>query len=154
MNRKAQPPMIGDCYESSLKNAVELRTIKEAFEGSSVPDAPLSDLYSHLQLVSPIQIVHGWMTSPNGPAKGKRNHHAWIEVGDLVVETQCGKLDPRPKGLYYDVFQIHPNEYYTIEEAESLAGKVGYGAWRGKGCDRHNDAQTTNGEQVVPPNGP
>jgi len=154
MTEYVQFPTSGDCYDSSLKNAVELSTIKRHFECSESPDATIAGLYICLQLANPIQIVHGWATSPNGSTKDVRIHHAWIEVGDMVIETQGGMRYQKCKSLYYSVFQIYPNETYTVEEAEMLACKNGYGPWRGKGGDRQNGEDSSKGEQVVAPNGP
>ncbi len=133
---QVNPSKKGDCYESSYKNACELAQIKAAVEAGA-DDPTLKRLYSGLGLKDEIVIVHGWVTSPEGPYAGRRMHHAWIEAGDGVIETQCGLREGCPDWQYYKKFAVHPTERYSVSEAEALVRETGWAkAWRGKGEDR------------------
>lgn len=128
----------GDCYESSFKMALSFHQVKEAVEngtGSAVDRAQ----YLKRGLKNEIFIFHGYATSPKGRDAGKRIHHAWIEVGDVVFETQGGTARDHPRGFYYGLFSIYPNERYTALEALNYVtakpGVLDYSPWRGRGED-------------------
>lgn len=131
--------MKGDCYESSFLNAVELRDGKLALERGE--KSTLSkDAYDLLGLDQKlIEIVHGWIT-PDGPQSQKRVHHAWIEIGDAVLETQCGLAQARTKAVYYKWYRVYPNQRYTVDEAHAYVHAKyppvkDFSAWRGEGED-------------------
>ncbi|NTU49890.1 MAG: hypothetical protein HGA87_03205 [Desulfobulbaceae bacterium] len=120
----------GDCYEASLKNAEELQLIKDAVE-QSVPDGgKLKDIYDYLGLSESIRIVHGTAIPPNGIDEGRSIIHAWIEVGDLVIETSNGQKLPISKTEYYANHGISPLRHYLVTEARCLVNMHGkYGPW-------------------------
>ena len=99
-------------------------------------DPALKRIYDGLGLKNEIVIVHGWVTSPEGPNAGRRIHHAWIEIGDGVVETQGGLKEGFPDWRYYKLFAACPNQRYSIAEAKAFMHETGWARpWRGKGDD-------------------
>jgi len=74
--------------------------------------------------------VHGFVIPKEGPDKGRRLHHAWIEVGKFIIETQGGMRQKRSKKEYYNTFSVEVERVYSVEEARSLVDthKI-YGAW-------------------------
>jgi hypothetical protein len=132
MNKPNVIPVRGDCYQSSLENASELQELKNLVESGEACDHETKAVYDGLSLNEDILIRHGWANTQNG-----RGHHAWIEIGDFVIETQGGMRNRDPKAEYYKVFDIYPNESFTVEEALRLKEEqFKFGAWRGKGNDR------------------
>jgi hypothetical protein len=131
-------PIAGDCYESSFKNALGLQQTKEAVETGRGSDSDKA-CYENLGLGNEIEIVHGWVTPGAGPVAGRRLHHAWIEIGDVVFESQGGTARRHKKQAYYGLFSVFPNQRYTVDEALALvtrhAGVDNFSAWRGKGAD-------------------
>lgn len=124
----------GDCYKSSLESAKELQALKDLCETDS--SAECSSVYQYWMLHHEIKIRHGWLTSINGNNAGRRLHHAWIEVGDTVIETQNGQKEKYGKQRYYTHYKAYPNEEYSITDAENLKIEQNkYGAWRGEGKD-------------------
>ena len=130
-------PTNGDCYESSLRNAKDLLDVKMEVETKGANAAVLASLYEQCGLQTGIEIVHGWVTSPGGPAAGRRIHHAWIEIGETVLETQGGTRQHESRDNYYKKYDAHPNQRYSVPDALAFATK-GYGAWRGKGLDDYS----------------
>jgi predicted nucleotidyltransferase len=135
--KPAKPvPRRGDCYESSYKNASDFAQIKAVVEGGA-DDPETKRFYDRLGLKNEVAIVHGWITSPKGPNAGKRVHHAWIEIGDCVIETQGGMSECCPDRQYYKIFEAYPNQRYSVAEADTLVRETGWAkAWRGTGEDR------------------
>ncbi len=131
MNEPNKFPDKGDCYESSLVNAKELQDIKDFYEKENKEE--FKQTYESYSLKDEIRICHGWVKT----GSGKRGHHAWIEIGKYVIETQGGQRNRDDKNMYYKAFEVVKNEEYSIEEALKLWEKQSkYGAWRGKGNDR------------------
>jgi hypothetical protein len=143
-------PVVGDCYEASFNNACELNAIKRAVEAKA-PDAnDVVELYKRFGLNNDVTVVHGWVSSPSSPDPLKRFHHAWIEVGDIVFETQGGTRRPHKKPDYYELFQAYPNQRYSLQEvADCIDRDKKYHAWRGKGPDK--DTITTPATSAAPP---
>lgn len=79
-------PAVGDCYKASLQNAQELTELKNMIESGEIGEQELNGR-SEIIRNNEILIRHGWVNTANG----KRGHHAWIEIGDFVVETQGGQ---------------------------------------------------------------
>lgn len=140
---KAKPikksPTEGDCYESSFKGALSLYQLKLSVEAGTGTEDEMRQ-YKELNLDKELFIVHGYATSPGGPHAGMRIHHAWIEIGDVVLETQGGTFQPWTRWAYYGTFSIYPNELYTVPDAMAyVTGTSGvredYRAWRGVGND-------------------
>src|SRR6266487_7186031 len=101
--KPAKPvPRQGDCYESSYKNVSDFTQIKTVVEGGA-DDPDMKRFYDRLGLKNEVAIVHGWITSPSGSNAGKRVHHAWIEIGDRVIETQGGMREGCPDWQYYKI---------------------------------------------------
>ncbi|MFA6455291.1 MAG: hypothetical protein WCW40_00610 [Bacteroidota bacterium] len=120
----------GDCYESSLKNAEELQGMKDAVE-QSLPTAYIfKKLYNDLKLNREIYVVHGSAIPPIGPHKGRHIIHAWIEIGDTVIETSNNQLDSYPKEEYYKTHSINPIIRYSVIEALQKVEKYKiFGPW-------------------------
>lgn len=132
-------PTAGDCYESSFMNAMGLQQVKDGVEHGTGSEEDRAS-YENLGLGNSIEIVHGWVTPGAGPCAEKRIHHAWIEIGDVVFESQGGTARRHRKRSYYDLFSASPNQRYTVAEARALAfpreGVTDFSAWRGKGTDQ------------------
>jgi hypothetical protein len=125
-------PDKGDCYQASLENALELQELKRQIESGQLNEPAARTIYEKMSLKEDILIRHGWANTVNG-----RGHHAWIEVGDYVIETQGGQRNLDHKDAYYKAFAVYPNETFTVDEAEHLRKEQGkFGAWRGRGNDR------------------
>lgn len=104
------PEPKGDCFEAALL----------AFMG-------LADITGAV-------LVHGWPVLTRPPYK--RFAHAWVEVGDMVIDNANGKnVGPIPKASYYAVGNIVEDEHlhkYDRMTAYKLALKTGvYGPWTG-----------------------
>lgn len=124
------PRKYGDCYEASLNNAEELQQIKDSVEQSAPISEGLKSIYDHFGLSESICVVHGTAIPPNGVDEGRTITHAWIEVGDLVIETSLGQKLPISKNYYYANHGISPLRRYSVTEARGLANKHGvYKAW-------------------------
>lgn len=131
MNHESDIPRpYGDCYEASLTNAEELQQIKDTVEQSAPNGVCLKKIYDFLELSKSICVVHGTAIPPSGIDEGRTITHAWIEVGDLVVETSNGQKLPIPKTDYYVNHRIVPIKRYSVSEARELANIHGaYKAW-------------------------
>ena len=83
----------GDCYEAAAKL-----------------------LYAH-RSCSGIVLVHGTVMG-QGPIAGIRYEHAWIEIGDVVLDPSNGRFVCARKADYYAVGEINePVARYAFEEA-------------------------------------
>ncbi len=77
------------------------------------------------------KVVHGTVTDKwkNPP---KPIVHGWVEMGDLVFDSQTSATKPNgiDKEAYYDMFQPVPSKEFTAEEAVvNCAMKGGEGPW-------------------------
>ena len=63
-------------------------------------------------------LVHG-VVSGQGPLRGQRFDHAWVEHGDNVIDPSNGGNIQLPKQAYYRLGRINPAEchYYSVQEA-------------------------------------
>lgn len=96
----------GDCYDSAGKYVIE----------NNDPS---------------LVLVHG-MVDGQGPLKGIRFDHAWVEKGDEVIDVSNGKNLKLPKDLYYAIGNIKENQLirYSREKAiENMTGIGNYGPW-------------------------
>ena len=96
----------GDCYEAAAKL-----------------------LYAHRSCPG-IVLVHGTVTG-QGPIAGIRYGHAWIEVGDVVLDPSNGRFVCARKSAYYAVGEINePVVRYAFEEAaRQMLETRHYGPW-------------------------
>lgn len=77
------------------------------------------------------KLVHG-MVNGQGPLKGIRFGHAWVEVGNNVLDHSNNKKQSIPKKLYYAMGRINPREckYYDYgEAAKFMVDKGHWGPW-------------------------
>jgi hypothetical protein len=96
----------GDCYEAAAKL-----------------------LYAHRSCAD-IVLVHGTVTG-QGPIAGIRYGHAWIEIGDVVLDPSNGRFVCARKADYYAVGEINePVTRYAFEEAaRQMLETRHYGPW-------------------------
>jgi hypothetical protein len=103
----------GDCYEAAAKL-----------------------LYAHRSCPG-IVLVHGTVTG-QGPIAGIRYGHAWIEIGDVVLDPSNGRFVCARKSAYYAVGEIRePVARYAFEAAaRQMLETRHYGPWdRDCGCN-------------------
>ena len=102
---------VGDCFEAAYKKLYEV--FREH------PEAKL---------------VHAIVTG-QGPIKGVQHGHAWVEIGDTVLDYSNGRTIEMPKQIYYAVGNIDPsnsNKYktYSFKEMADISMDQGtYGPW-------------------------
>jgi hypothetical protein len=83
-------------------------------------------------------LVHGSCIG-RGPIEGVRFGHAWVEIENLVIDTE--KQVTMPKDLYYEAGQITDTHRYTRDEAIAMANKTGhFGCWH-ETTDAHHIAE-------------
>ncbi len=102
---------VGDCFEAAYKKLYEVfRKHPEA------------------------KLVHAIVTG-QGPIKGVQHGHAWVEIGDTVLDYSNGRTIEMPKQIYYAVGNVDPsnsNEYktYSFKEMADISMDQGtYGPW-------------------------
>ena len=86
-------------------------------------------LYAH-RSCSGIVLVHGTVTG-QGPIAGIRYGHAWIEIGDVVLDPSNGRFVCARTSAYYAVGEIsEPVACYAFEEAaRQMLETRHYGPW-------------------------
>jgi hypothetical protein len=96
----------GDCYEAAAKL-----------------------LYTHRSCPG-IVLVHGTVTG-QGPIAGMRYGHAWIEIGDVVLDPSNGRFVCARKSTYYAAGEIRePVARYDFEAAaRQMLETCHYGPW-------------------------
>lgn len=80
------------------------------------------------------RLVHG-MVSGQGPVAGMRFGHAWVEVGEEVIDPSNGRLVRLHREHYYFLGQIREAEitrYSHAETREKLLDFLHYGPWENK----------------------
>lgn len=108
----------GDCYEAAARFLLDAGTFGDA---------------------DTLRLVHG-VVSGQGPLRGRRIDHAWVEavapgvhrVHDMIIDRSNGRDLRLSRGLYYAVGKIETGEcrYCTFEEARAMVLKHGhYGPW-------------------------
>ena len=102
---------VGDCFEAAYK------TLYDVFRDH--PEAKL---------------VHAIVTG-QGDIKGVQHGHAWVEIGDTVLDFSNGRSIEMPKQIYYAIGNVdpsNPNEYktYDFKEMADISMDQGtYGPW-------------------------
>jgi hypothetical protein len=97
IKRKLQQPT-GDCYQAAGRYMMDLCVFN--------PDCDLI-------------LVHGEVTG-QGPIEGVCHGHAWLEIGDEVLDVSRGREIRLPKALYYALGRIDDRDNihrYTWQEA-------------------------------------
>lgn len=115
----------GDCYEVSLQRAEELQFVKESVEGGLPNAAEVRNIYDGLGLHRAVSVVHGTAVPPDGLDRGRTILHAWVEVGDEVLEMSNNQSLRFQRDDYYDTHGIVPVVRYAPAEARRLAEKHG-----------------------------
>ena len=77
-----------------------------------------------------LRVVHG-MVDGQGPLKGIRYDHAWIEKGDMVIDTSNGKNLEIPKIVYYAIGNIKENQLIRYTQKEAMAASLKSGRTSG-----------------------
>jgi len=80
-------------------------------------------------------LVHG-MVNGRGRLHGVRFGHAWVEMGNKVMDYSNGSRIEMPIKAYYDLGKVDPKEckYYTHDQAVSFMLKTEhYGPWEMSG---------------------
>jgi hypothetical protein len=90
----------------------------------------------HYALEHPLEehahVCHGTAIG-HGPIRGVRFGHAWIEVGDVVIDQSNGNDAVMPKSVYYEAGQIMDVHRYTCSEAIRMMAKhEHFGPWEGE----------------------
>ena len=67
-------------------------------------------------------LVHGIVTG-QGKLKGMKIGHAWIEIGDMVLDYSHGRRIVMKKKQYYRMGKIKKVRRYTVKEASKLMFK-------------------------------
>ena len=77
-----------------------------------------------------VELVHGTVTG-QGPIAGVRYGHAWLEIGDVVLDASNGRFVVAGKSDYYAVGEIaEPVSRYGFEAAVRQMLESGhYGPW-------------------------
>lgn len=77
-----------------------------------------------------VELVHGTVTG-QGPIAGVRYGHAWVEIGDVVLDASNGRFVVAGKSAYYAVGEItEPVARYAFREAALCMLETGhYGPW-------------------------
>ncbi len=77
-----------------------------------------------------IALAHGTVTG-QGPVAGIRYGHAWVEIGEVVLDPSNGRLVVARKTAYYAAGEIaEPVARYTFAEAAREMLETGhYGPW-------------------------
>lgn len=74
-------------------------------------------------------LVHGEVEG-QGPLKGVRFGHAWIEDGDNVIEVANGNHLVLPKLIYYSLGNIDwIKNYHKYDMKQFTSNLVKYGTW-------------------------
>lgn len=102
----------GDCYQAAAEYLLD--------HGSRLgPDA---------------RLVHGLVTG-QGAIAGIRYGHAWVEVGDMVIDPSNGRLLHLRREHYYFLGQIRESEltrYSRAQTRELMLDFLHYGPWEAK----------------------
>ena len=78
---------------------------------------------------SNIVLVHGEV-SGQGPLKGVRFGHAWIEIGGNVLEVANGRHMTLPKEVYYVIGNVDKTHKYGYKEFLEKIKQTGHwGPW-------------------------
>lgn len=106
---RALPNATGDCFDAAFEGMLESMLV-------GVPARKL-------------RLVHGTCMG-QGPIKGIRYCHAWLEFDSTVVDVSNGNEPIVPRSWYYDRGQVQDQVVYTVQEARALARSTGHvGPW-------------------------
>ena len=119
---KAEPEGEGDCHEAAAKL-----------------------LHAHRDCPG-IMLAHGTVTG-QGPIAGTRYGHAWVEIGDVVLDASNRRFVVARKSDYYAAGQITgPVARYTFRDAALRMLETGhYGPW-----DERPSSHTPRRENAPP----
>lgn len=77
-----------------------------------------------------VKVVHGSIIPKVGPCAGKRINHAWVEIGDSVIEASNHNQLRVSREGYYKVLSAEYRKKYTIDEASALLDETQFlGPW-------------------------
>ncbi|KKN18187.1 hypothetical protein LCGC14_0958230 [marine sediment metagenome] len=100
---------LGDCFENSVELMMENRGVD-------------------------FILVHGLVTGTGGDVIGMRYVHAWVELGNIVIDTSREMNTPviKAKNNYYEIGKIKASETkrYNLKEVADMVLKYKvYGPW-------------------------
>ena len=75
-----------------------------------------------------IMLVHGEVTG-QGPIAGIKFGHAWIEIGDEVLDVSRGRSVRMPKVLYYGLGNVEEDKVFKYTPEEMRRKILEYGHW-------------------------
>ena len=77
-----------------------------------------------------IRLVHGEVTG-QGPIAGIRYGHAWVEIGDAVIDPSNGRIVCARKDAYYAIGKITGGValYSPAEARRLMLETLHYGPW-------------------------
>jgi len=114
MEMRGDSEPVGDCYTAAYDAVAKLFDEMRAGE----------------QPESPLCLVHGSVVPLGGPQQGTRIDHAWIEIGQDVMEVSLGQKLRFPKERYEATFHAHVRVRYSHTEAIWRHLESGnYGPW-------------------------
>jgi len=105
----------GDCFESALKELMNSNPFEK----------------DHMDNMT---MVHA-IVSGQGNIEGVQHGHAWVEVGDVVIDKSNGRNIVMRKDEYYKAGKIDPNNpnefkrYNRQEMAKKVSKYKTYGPW-------------------------
>jgi len=103
----------GDGYKSSYEAAVEF-----------------DEMVAFGVCPNDVKIVHGRITPLTGIDEGREIHHAWVEMGDFVVETSNGHEERFTKSKFYTLLHATIDHVYSLKEAKARVEESGnFGRW-------------------------
>ncbi len=132
MSEGAESQPLGDCYKAACDSAELLAKIKLSVETDASPDPLDLKYYDVLGLRdNPIEVIHGTAVPPVGQHAGRTIRHAWIEIGDVVLETSRDiNRSFKPKSVFYQDYGADARKRYLVKEALQLKQAAGhYGPW-------------------------
>lgn len=73
-------------------------------------------------------LVHGMVTG-TGKLMNKRFDHAWVEIGDVVLDNSNNNNITMRKERYYELGNIDPTETQRYSNQEALKNMVRFKHW-------------------------
>lgn len=102
----------------------------EGYESSYEAAVEFDEMSAFGVFPSDVKIVHGRITPLAGVDKGTEIHHAWVEMGDFVIEALNGQEERYTKSKFYTLLHATADHVYSVKEAKAHFEKSGkFGRW-------------------------